>query len=511
MKKNSPVVMILMTILAIMAGVMEVKGARNAGLKLNPEQSIVDLFESKGMNSRFENRRLVAAKYGYSNYRGTYTENVGFLAKLRGEAITETPEKETSVVKFLKAKGEDSSFENRSIRAKEFNIPNYKGTKRQNLKLLTLLKEKLAAETKVEAVQPVVEATPEVASTTVQAPPIVLPLELETEKKALEPTAETEAPMPEKDLEPVTQAEILPLIPPSVVTLDGRDHTITDLQKVVEAVYTKWKGEKNKSVIDILPGVIPEGLAYIDARKRPQEVNRFVEKHLGEISQKTIRQLVEMKNLTKTWEEVNTLQITIGELQGPPATPVVTPPPQNVPENKGEIPLPQVSPPANEFGLAAHVAEEIAVVRQRQLDQEDLVRKHLIGYGLIGIIFLVILFFIAKAVVRRLINRRNNTKNIQAVRKDPVVGPPEPKNAIPPVSPVRAPISPERRKRQEGLISEVQRGSVETTLEKGDPKYWLKKPEDLLPENLELLLKGLPTSKHRKQIENWLEPAATPN
>ncbi len=48
------------------------------------EDSIVDFMKSKGLDSSFEARKLIAeTKYGISNYTGTADQNVHLLAKLK--------------------------------------------------------------------------------------------------------------------------------------------------------------------------------------------------------------------------------------------------------------------------------------------------------------------------------------------------------------------------------------------------------------------------------------------
>ncbi|WP_077317564.1 N-acetylmuramoyl-L-alanine amidase [Virgibacillus proomii] len=54
--------------------------------------SIVDYLKARGIDSSFNNRKRLAAKYGIKNYRGTASQNVALLNKLqRGSTVSSKP------------------------------------------------------------------------------------------------------------------------------------------------------------------------------------------------------------------------------------------------------------------------------------------------------------------------------------------------------------------------------------------------------------------------------------
>jgi len=115
--------------------------------KAQDTNSIVDYMKANDMDASFENRKKLASKYGIENYRGTASQNLALLKKLRTHAKPASVKKqmkaldETSIVDFLKANNMDSSFEARAKLAEKYGIKNYKGTASQNVRLLKALKK----------------------------------------------------------------------------------------------------------------------------------------------------------------------------------------------------------------------------------------------------------------------------------------------------------------------------------------------------------------------------------
>lgn len=104
--------------------------------------SIVDGLKYAGFDSSFNARKILYAKLGFNDeYFGTATQNTNMLNKLRGkESYYSSNYKGLSFVDGLKSIGVDSSFENRKIIALNNGISNYTGSAMQNIKLLNLLK-----------------------------------------------------------------------------------------------------------------------------------------------------------------------------------------------------------------------------------------------------------------------------------------------------------------------------------------------------------------------------------
>lgn len=102
--------------------------------------SIVVYLNSIGVDSSFKNREKLAKQYGISNYRGTASQNTQLLALLRkGSKPAAKPkgnQTTKSIVEYLNSIGVSSSFSNREKLAKQHGISNYKGTASQNLELL---------------------------------------------------------------------------------------------------------------------------------------------------------------------------------------------------------------------------------------------------------------------------------------------------------------------------------------------------------------------------------------
>jgi N-acetylmuramoyl-L-alanine amidase CwlA len=106
--------------------------------------SIVDYLKSIGESSSYSNREKLAKQYGISNYKGTASQNIELLDKMRkGSKPKAQPKgdmKTTSIVDYLKSIGESSSFSNRKKLAAKYGIKNYTGTAYQNTQLLNKLR-----------------------------------------------------------------------------------------------------------------------------------------------------------------------------------------------------------------------------------------------------------------------------------------------------------------------------------------------------------------------------------
>lgn len=108
--------------------------------------SIVEYLNSIGVDSSFSNRSKLAAANGIKGYKGTESQNLELLKKLRGGDTTSAPKKAkgdqetTSLVDYLKSIGEASDFKNRAKLAAAKGIKNYEGTASQNTQLLKKLR-----------------------------------------------------------------------------------------------------------------------------------------------------------------------------------------------------------------------------------------------------------------------------------------------------------------------------------------------------------------------------------
>ncbi|KGL45074.1 hypothetical protein EP56_05820 [Listeriaceae bacterium FSL A5-0209] len=102
--------------------------------------SIVNYLNSKKIDSSMANRKKLAAKYGISNYTGTAAQNTTLLNKLKsGTAPTKPTQsgyKGTSLVDYLKSVNKASDYDSRSKYAKQHGIDAYRGSTSQNLQLL---------------------------------------------------------------------------------------------------------------------------------------------------------------------------------------------------------------------------------------------------------------------------------------------------------------------------------------------------------------------------------------
>lgn len=124
--------------------------------RLNISTSIVDWMKSNDLDSSFSNRKALAEKHGITSYRGTAKQNIQLLNLLKQSDIEQTPTKRglntsTSIVDWMKSNGLDSSFSNRKALAEKYGITNYRGTAEQNLQLWN----NLYTETEVKPTNPI--------------------------------------------------------------------------------------------------------------------------------------------------------------------------------------------------------------------------------------------------------------------------------------------------------------------------------------------------------------------
>lgn len=102
--------------------------------------SIVDYLNMQGRDSSLTARKRLAAQYGIKNYTGTAAQNTQLLNKLRAGSVPKSKRINTdSIVDYLKATGQPSSFAHRKKLAEKYGIRNYKGTSVQNKKLMDIL------------------------------------------------------------------------------------------------------------------------------------------------------------------------------------------------------------------------------------------------------------------------------------------------------------------------------------------------------------------------------------
>lgn len=118
-------------------------------------RSFADGLKQIGVNSSYSSRKAIAALNGYSNYRGTASQNSTLLSKLKNGKLVKSRKTNTSssseyypacsssvtsIVSGLKQIGVDSSYSNRKQIAIANGYSNYTGTASQNSSLLKLLK-----------------------------------------------------------------------------------------------------------------------------------------------------------------------------------------------------------------------------------------------------------------------------------------------------------------------------------------------------------------------------------
>lgn len=127
--------------------------------------SVVDVLNSMGVDSSFNNRKTIASVNGYSNYRGTESENTA-LVKLAKQGTMKNPNAKLSssaagsathsvnngyfprytgnsgsVVDVLNSLGVDSSFNNRKHIGNANGFTNYTGKVSENTHLVKLAKQ----------------------------------------------------------------------------------------------------------------------------------------------------------------------------------------------------------------------------------------------------------------------------------------------------------------------------------------------------------------------------------
>jgi N-acetylmuramoyl-L-alanine amidase len=103
--------------------------------------SIVEFLNKIGVSSSYHNRAKLAFKYGIKGYRGTASQNLELLKKMQSKySVKESSYKGNSIVDYLASIGESTSFSNRTRLANRHGISNYKGTASQNLSLLNKLR-----------------------------------------------------------------------------------------------------------------------------------------------------------------------------------------------------------------------------------------------------------------------------------------------------------------------------------------------------------------------------------
>lgn len=109
--------------------------------------SIVDYLTSREIDPSFSHRAQLAKEFGIKNYKGTAKQNIELLNLLRDEGVEKKAKtewkalNETSIVDFLKANGISSSMTNRKKLAVKHGVKGYKGTAEQNVLLLAKIKQ----------------------------------------------------------------------------------------------------------------------------------------------------------------------------------------------------------------------------------------------------------------------------------------------------------------------------------------------------------------------------------
>jgi N-acetylmuramoyl-L-alanine amidase len=105
-----------------------------ADMKTN---SIVTYLNSIGVNSSFGNREKLAIKYGVHGYKGTAAQNLELLDRMRkGKVAPKGNQTTDSIVTYLNSINVNSSFSNRERLAVKYGIKGYRGSASQNLLLL---------------------------------------------------------------------------------------------------------------------------------------------------------------------------------------------------------------------------------------------------------------------------------------------------------------------------------------------------------------------------------------
>ncbi len=112
--------------------------------------SIVEALNGVGVDSSYNNRKILAEKLGITNYKGTAEQNLKMIELLKGnnnvlidntKYLSNKNYNGASIVSALNEIGVDSSYANRKKLAQINGIINYKGTASQNIQMLNLLKQ----------------------------------------------------------------------------------------------------------------------------------------------------------------------------------------------------------------------------------------------------------------------------------------------------------------------------------------------------------------------------------
>ena len=155
----------ILLILTLMIGMIPAASASNEvyfPVYAGNSSSIVDALRSLGIDPSYQNRERIAAANGIRNYTGSASENTEMLEKLRAGILIDPNGKSTvsnnqdvlgspyypaceenftSIVDALNSIGVDASFDFRCKIAEANQIYNYRGTSKQNIQMLNLLKD----------------------------------------------------------------------------------------------------------------------------------------------------------------------------------------------------------------------------------------------------------------------------------------------------------------------------------------------------------------------------------
>lgn len=109
--------------------------------------SIVDYLNARGQASSFSARAKLAAEHGIQHYSGSPEQNLALLAKLQAPAAPKPSVQKrykdvqtNSIVDFLQANDVDPRFSNRARLAAKYGIQDFEGSAAQNTELLARLR-----------------------------------------------------------------------------------------------------------------------------------------------------------------------------------------------------------------------------------------------------------------------------------------------------------------------------------------------------------------------------------